>query len=567
MKNKLIYILLVLILSFWAVKPFLSSGFFPMHDDTQPARVEEMAKALSYGQFPVRWVPDLGYGYGYPLFNFYAPLPYYIGGFFRLAGLDAIIATKVMFIIGVLLSGITMYLLVESFVGSISGVVAAVLYVYAPYHAVNIYVRGAVGEFYAYAFLPLLLLGVYIIIKSGRKLKEGILIGALGLAGVLLSHNILGMLALYLFIIGIITYLIYTLIRKQSLFIIYRLSFILLFGIGLSAFFTIPAVLEKQYTKVEELTAGQNNFQNHFVYPDQLWQSDWGYAGSAPGRADGMSFKIGKFHLLLGLVALIYLTALFKKKKIDSFQLLTCLLYLLLFTVSIILMLPLSETAWKILPGFSYIQYPWRFLNFTLLSLTFFSSAIFLKLNKLISLIIGVLIIIVAIWWNVKYFQPQLYLPFRQEDYISPENLTYKISRISDEYLPDKFLIPRAKSEVATNVIVETEGMKLKILKSTPVEKIYFIDMPETTDLTVNLANFPGWMVRVDGVKTEIHDTFGRIGLVIPQGQHILSFNFTNTVVRSLSNVISILSLFLLVYVSLFQVKNQLWPRRKRVSR
>ena len=109
--------------------------------------------------------------------------------------------------------------------------------------------------------------------------------------------------------------------------------------------------------------------------------------------------------------------------------------------------------------------------------------------------------------------------------------------------------------------------MKLKILKSTPVEKIYFIDMPETTDLTVNLANFPGWKVGVDGVKTEIHDNYGRIGIIIPHGQHILSFRFTDTVVRLLSNAISILSLFLLVYVSLFQGKNKLWPRRKRVSR
>ena len=69
-----------------AIYPFFHSGFFPIHDDTQVQRVFEMKTALKDGMFPVRWVPDLGYGYGYPIFNFYAPLPYYIGGFINLLG-------------------------------------------------------------------------------------------------------------------------------------------------------------------------------------------------------------------------------------------------------------------------------------------------------------------------------------------------------------------------------------------------------------------------------------------------------------------------------------------------
>src|SRR5437870_2917084 len=93
----------VLTLSIFSIFPLFHSGFFPMHDDTQVARVYEMGKALHDGMFPVRWVQDLGYGYGYPIFNFYSPLPYYIGGFLNLFGLDALLATKMTFIIGILL--------------------------------------------------------------------------------------------------------------------------------------------------------------------------------------------------------------------------------------------------------------------------------------------------------------------------------------------------------------------------------------------------------------------------------------------------------------------------------
>ncbi|KKQ34539.1 MAG: hypothetical protein US51_C0035G0007 [Microgenomates group bacterium GW2011_GWA2_37_6] len=108
-------LIILIIISLLTITPFLHSGFFPVHDDTQVQRVFEMRKALSDGMFPVRWVPDLGYGYGYPVFNFYAPLPYYIGGFIALAGIDVLLATKIMIAGVVFGSSFSMYLLAKEF--------------------------------------------------------------------------------------------------------------------------------------------------------------------------------------------------------------------------------------------------------------------------------------------------------------------------------------------------------------------------------------------------------------------------------------------------------------------
>ena len=55
-------VIIIFILSFWAVKPLFVDGYFPVHDATQVERVYEMSRALKEGQFPVRWVADLGYG-------------------------------------------------------------------------------------------------------------------------------------------------------------------------------------------------------------------------------------------------------------------------------------------------------------------------------------------------------------------------------------------------------------------------------------------------------------------------------------------------------------------------
>jgi uncharacterized membrane protein len=149
-------LIIVLLLSSWAVGPFFHPGFFPIHDNTQVVRVQQMALALRDDQLPVRWVADLGYGFGYPIYNFYAPLAYYVGAFFNLIGFSALMGAKLMMILGVLLAGLFMYLLAREFWGEMGGIISGLFYVYAPYHAVDVYVRGAVAEFWAMAFLPIL---------------------------------------------------------------------------------------------------------------------------------------------------------------------------------------------------------------------------------------------------------------------------------------------------------------------------------------------------------------------------------------------------------------------------
>ena len=81
----ILFPLLLIILSCQSVSHLLIPGFFPIHDNTQVERVFEMSKSLSSGMFPVRWVSDLGYAYGCPIFKFYAPLSYSVGVFFCLS--------------------------------------------------------------------------------------------------------------------------------------------------------------------------------------------------------------------------------------------------------------------------------------------------------------------------------------------------------------------------------------------------------------------------------------------------------------------------------------------------
>ncbi len=336
--KKAIPLIIVLFLSFWAIKPLFSPGFFPMHDDTQVARVFEMHKSLNDGMFPVRWVEDLGYGYGYPIFNFYAPLAYYIGGFFMFLGFNALLATKIMIGLGIVLSGIFMYLLAREFWGEVGGIISGLLYLYAPYHAVDIYVRGDVAEFFAYAFIPLVFFGVYRIYKISTadsklqlKIKNNIwfwvAVSAFAYAGVILSHNLTAMMMTpFVFIFAFILY-------ASSKLKINKPHFIwlgLLLGIVLAAFYWLPVFFELSFTNVLSVVGGGSNYKDHFVCINQLWNSPWGFGGSVPGCMDGLSFRIGKIHLILAAFSLPVMFLVFEKNK-TKFSILIFFIASLLF--------------------------------------------------------------------------------------------------------------------------------------------------------------------------------------------------------------------------------------------
>lgn len=190
MKNKYLipFILFLLIIPtfFFLLRPGI---YWNMHDDMQIIRQLEMEKCLQDGQIPCRWSPDLGYGYGYPLFNFYPPMPYYVGELFRLLGFTFVTTVKLTALVQIVTSAFAMYILGVSLFGSVGGLMAAIFYAYAPYRAVNIYVRGAMNEAWASVFFPLIFyFSRQLIVSNGFSSKSFIFL-SLSISGLLLSHN------------------------------------------------------------------------------------------------------------------------------------------------------------------------------------------------------------------------------------------------------------------------------------------------------------------------------------------------------------------------------------------
>ena len=101
----------LLIISIPAFLSLLNPWYFSMHDFQHIARLFLLDQGLLHGYFFPRWVDMLGFNFGYPLFNFYPPLIYYISELFRLLGASYIWSIKAMIILGYGVGAVGMYIL------------------------------------------------------------------------------------------------------------------------------------------------------------------------------------------------------------------------------------------------------------------------------------------------------------------------------------------------------------------------------------------------------------------------------------------------------------------------
>ena len=123
-----------------------ANKMFGFHDMTQAARVSDFVVALKLLHIPPRIAPNFSFGMGYPIFNHYAQASYWITSALVLATGSIVLALKLAFLLPVVLGGVFMYLLLRNRMSAQASIVGAVLYASSPYFALEVFVRGNLGE-------------------------------------------------------------------------------------------------------------------------------------------------------------------------------------------------------------------------------------------------------------------------------------------------------------------------------------------------------------------------------------------------------------------------------------
>ncbi len=555
-------LLLVLVFTLMASTPLLISGLYTMHDDQQVARLFLFDEALKAGQFPPRWVSSLGFGFGYPLFIFYPPLVYFIGEIFHLIGFGFIDSIKIVFFLSIFLSGISMFILTRYLFGTLAALVGSAFYIFVPYRALDVYVRGALAESFSFVWLPLI---IYSILKLTKKPNHNnAILAAIFLFLLVITHNLIFLpfgLILFAFTTGSLP-----LTKNKKLFIFYTtLAFI--YAALLSAFFWIPALTEKKFTIVDNLLiVNLASYKIHFVYPIQLWNWTWGFGGSTAGILDGISFKIGKIHILISIVSAI-IAALYLKftnnlnrHKRSMYYLL--ILIFLLFALSAFMTTSYSQFVWSLIKPLAYLQFPWRFLTFAALFSSILAAAtIYMLKFPALKMPVSIVLVLALILPNVKLFRPQYYRAnLTDTTATSYETLTHDVSQSSFEYIPKGVELIKnekganslniSKAEVPYSRVDVTEGAaEINMLRANPQKLEFITNADQPSNIRVNLFDFPDWEVYINGKKTDYtsDNKFKLITFPINEGTSQILLKFTNTFTRNAANAISAVSFLLLI--------------------
>jgi uncharacterized membrane protein len=187
--------LVLLLIALIAIWPFISRASLPQETDAELHifRLMELGYLVAGGEWYPRWAPDFYHGYGYPIFNYYAPLAYYAGlPVERLPWFDAVDGVKFVFVLGLLLAAWGVRLCARQ-LGTAAGYVATAVYLYAPYvQFIDPHARGVLAESFSLGLMPLAL---WALDRWRRTGAPGAWVGAaLGVAAVILSHNLMAML-------------------------------------------------------------------------------------------------------------------------------------------------------------------------------------------------------------------------------------------------------------------------------------------------------------------------------------------------------------------------------------
>lgn len=535
--------LIAVMLSIPAVRYLFVNGYFGVSDDLHIGWLYEMDRVVKMLQFPPRYVPDLSFGFGYPLFSFVYPLPFYIAEAFHLIGFSLVNSIKLVFGLSIPLSMYFMYKLLRVYMKELYSLAGAVLYVYAPYRALELFVRGTIGEIVAFVLFPILILSFLKVTSKDRSLRW-IGIAGLSIAGLILSHNIMAymfMPFLFLLITARIYFL--NLNRLHSVVDCFKA---LVLGLLSSVYFWLPALVESKLMKYDTVF----NFYDHFPALKQFITPYWGYGASVPGNYDTMSFYMG----IVGIVAVLLGTFLFlgNLKKFSKEEKIFVGWGILLFLISIFMMNFRSAFLWRSIPLLPYFQFPWRFLAIVTLVTPLFLISIykFLKLKYL-----PFIIIVGAIGLNFNYFKTSEYLG-RGDDYyinryIPVPTASEEYMKTSEEYLrlpkdnqfrPENNYSRAYPADASASLeIKEINALDAKIKTASETEFI----------LNYTKYNYPGWRARIDGKPATIisGQPYGQISFLVPAGEHLVEVEYRESPFRLVLDIISGLAIVICLII------------------
>lgn len=494
--SNLVFIILSIVIGLPALLGLLHAGF-PQTDDGNwmVIRFSAFFQTLRAGQFPVRFLMRLNNGYGYPVADFLYPLFMYVGVPLHVFGLNFVNTIKTVLMLSLISSSLFSFLWLRKLFDNLSALVGSIFYTYFPYHLLDVYKRGSVGEVLSLALVPFVLWQIE---------RRSFIFVSLGVALLILAHNTLA-----LFFVSLV--FVYSLLKgKQNLkFSILSLAL----GIGISAFFWQSAFYDLKFTIFNNIKI--SDFSTYLLNSNNLLVLGFSFAFFV---LESILFSFAK-----------------KNKKF---------IYLFIFTLFLsFLTLSISSSFWNLIPFKNLIQFPFRIISIILV-LSSFMTAYMLNSFKNSKKNVVAIIYIVLIFFSALPFITNLnYQNYPDTFYSTNQDST----TVKNEYMP-KWV----KQIPVTNINKKVQNLtnldQVATIKNNANTTQFNLNLENPSTIQVNTIYFPGWVAFVNGKESKIsyENPLGLIRLNLDKGQNAVVIVFKETSARLFADLISVFSLILL---------------------
>ena len=508
--NRVYFICFMIVLTLLSSINIFHSGIIINHDiNFHLHRILAISDNIRIGKItPVyfNYLNGLGYGNGL----FYPDIFLYFPAFLKHIGFTLEFSYKVFILLINFVSIYTMYLCVKKITMSNKcAYVSMTLYSFSIYRLIDLVDRGALGETIAFAFIPLVVLGLYEILYGNYK--NGFYL-TIGLSGVCFSHVI----SFYLTCILIILVVIVNLKCLKNLKRFISLLTNIFLSIVITCFFWAPLL--------EQIIFGKFNFDAcqpifETLVPLYLLFIDYPVV-----QTSKVWYPSG-----IGLIYYYGIVVFLKRLVCNKFKCDNRFLFTLFFLSIIFILVTCCSFIWKIdifYKSLKFIQFPWRFniISTVLLTIAFGIMMNDIRFNTVVKTFL--IYTIVIFFTNVVLYSFNVYSKSVLKDEI-----------MMGEYLPKYFDF---------NVV---DNYSNKYIEYEKKDDILNVSLKKwKNEIEVPLIYYKGYVACGDKCYPVFKTKNGLVGIRIDKDATNFKVWYKGTNLYNVTKYISFLGIIILIY-------------------
>ncbi len=563
LKNKIVIIALLVTITLIACIPLFISGIeghFGQDLAFHLNRIEGLVTELKAGHFPVKMESRWMDGYGYPVAIYYGDLFLYIPAMLRLMGIGVVSAYKFYIVLITFVTAVFTYICIKKMVRRLDiALICSLIYTASSYRIVNVYIRGAVGEYTAMMFFPLIALAMYIIYKSDkdiplRKQFENATLLMIGVTGLVNTHM------LSTEIVGIIL-IVFCIINFKKTFTKSVLFTYVIAGVEIvivNLFYIVPFV---DYFISENVNI--NNVVGNARHIQESGLNWWEYFAFFKMPFANIEVA-GDDRLLLtpGIVCILVLLAgiilWIKGKTNKEMKIEIVSVIVLLFITSCYFPWNFIAQSTKLGDFLAQVQFPWRYMSIIVMILTILAARILERIEskKLLSVtyvIVICLTLVGMIWFTYEYNKYGELKEYETGEDVDSSDMGF-IEYLRSGTVREDFL----------HMPISDDGIEVKEISHSGTDRTYEVNATSDGAVTLPVVNYKGYQLESDDGRIDIYDGENNlIAFDLKKGfSGKIKQSFVQPKLWVIAEIISLLGLLFVIAILILNKKNNMEERK-----